>query len=499
MTKIDIPPKPNPSIFDPAVRELTPAPTVGSCLDRLAHLPGCLLLESSMPIQSATGRPLGRYSFLMADPFDTIVEPVGTRTPFSRLEKLLSQFDISPVKDLPPMQGGIAGLFSYDLNQSLERIQSTKSDDVHIPAIVLGAYDSVIAWDHLENRAWIISQGLPESDPEARSHRAASRLEFFASLLNSDPRHAQTQSAEPFTRSGLDQSITFEVDGPEGLVSNFSRDSYIAAVQKCIDYIYQGDVFQINLAQSLTFPANCDSIELYRRLRQCNPAPFSAYFDLSQISDCNSQIISASPERFFSVRDGIIETRPIKGTRRRTGQPMVDIHAKEELLASIKDRAENTMIVDLMRNDLSRVCDDDSITVTQLCELEEYPSVLHLVSAVQGRLKVDCQLTDVLAALFPGGSITGAPKIRAMEIIADLEPTARGAYCGSLGYLGFDGSADLNILIRTITASAGWLQIPVGGGIVSQSNPQSEYEETWTKASGLLRAATMNNLDRPPE
>ena len=283
----------------------------------------------------------------------------------------------------------------------------------------------------------------------------------------------------------------FHVPGPTGLTSNFSADQYMAAVQKCIDYIYAGDVFQINLAQRLLFPANCHAADLYVRLRQCNPAPFSGYFDLQRSADRNStnvQIVSASPERFIAVRDGIVETRPIKGTRRRTGSPLVDIHAKTELENSVKDRAENTMIVDLMRNDLSRCCTDDSIEVTQLCELEQYQSVLHLVSAVQGRLKPECDLVDLMEAIFPGGSITGAPKVRAMEIIAELEPNVRGAYCGALGYFGFDQTADFSILIRTITAAGGWWQIPVGGGIVSQSDPTNEYEETWTKAAGMLRA-----------
>jgi para-aminobenzoate synthetase component 1 len=184
----------------------------------------------------------------------------------------------------------------------------------------------------------------------------------------------------------------------------------------------------------------------------------------------------------------VVETRPIKGTRRRTGIPLVDIQAQEQLLASVKDRAENIMIVDLMRNDLSRCCVDDSIIVTQLCELERYQSVFHLVSSVQGRLNDDADLIDLMQSVFPGGSVTGAPKVRAMQIIGELEPDSRGAYCGSLGYFGFDGSADFSILIRTITASRGWWQIPVGGGIVSHSKPHVEYEETWTKAAGLLRA-----------
>ena len=268
-------------------------------------------------------------------------------------------------------------------------------------------------------------------------------------------------------------------------------------MQKCIDYIVAGDVFQINLAQHLLHPATTDSLSLYLRLRHCNPAPFAGYFDLSGITETDAQIISASPERFVSVRDRIVETRPIKGTRPRTGRPMVDIRARDRLLASEKDRAENTMIVDLMRNDLSLVCTDESIRVEQLCKLESYQSVLHLVSSVTGKLKPSATLCDLIAATFPGGSITGAPKIRAMEIIDELEPNARGAYCGSLGYLGFDGAADSNILIRTITANQGYWQIPVGGGIVVQSNPQSEYQETWTKAAGMLRALETTVFSEP--
>ena len=272
------------------------------------------------------------------------------------------------------------------------------------------------------------------------------------------------------------------------LTSDFSAEDYVAAVRKCIDYIVGGDVFQINLSQRLMHPATTDSVTLYQRLRICNPAPFSCYFDMTGISNTDAQIVSASPERLVSVRERTVETRPIKGTRPRTGQPLVDLREQERLLASQKDRAENIMIVDLMRNDLASVCEDNSICVTQLCQPEAYQSVLHLVSAVEGKLRPESSLCDLLAAIFPGGSITGAPKIRAMEIIAELEPTSRGAYCGSVGYLGFDGSADLNILIRTITASKGWWQVPVGGGVVVQSDPDAEYKETWTKAASMLQA-----------
>jgi len=272
------------------------------------------------------------------------------------------------------------------------------------------------------------------------------------------------------------------------LKSNFDAADYINHVQQCIDYIFAGDVFQINLAQQLFAPATSGPVSLYESLRACNASTFGGYFDLSQLCDENVQVISASPERFFSVVDGTVETRPIKGTRPRTGKPQVDLHEKEQLLSSEKERAENTMIVDLMRNDLSPVCEDNSIRVTQWCELEQYRSVLHLVSAVKGELRSDCDLVDLFEAVFPGGSITGAPKVRAMEIIAQFEPNPRGFYCGSMGYLGFNGNADLSILIRTITASQGWWQIPVGGGIVSQSDPRREHQETWTKAAAMLNA-----------
>jgi len=218
-------------------------------------------------------------------------------------------------------------------------------------------------------------------------------------------------------------------------------------------------------------------------LRRRNPAPFAGYFDLGDF-----QIVSSSPERFLRVSDRVVETRPIKGTRPRVDRREVDLSTGEELRRSEKDRAENVMIVDLLRNDLARVCRADSVYVSQLCGLETYEYVQHLVSAVCGTLREERTPIDLIRAAFPGGSVTGAPKVRAMEIIAELEPTARGAYCGSLGYLGFDGSLDLSILIRTITAGRGWWQAPVGGGIVAQSVPSREYEETWDKAKGLIQA-----------
>jgi para-aminobenzoate synthetase component 1 len=267
------------------------------------------------------------------------------------------------------------------------------------------------------------------------------------------------------------------------VTSNFDRRGYLRAVRRAIDYVHAGDCFQVNLAQRLLCPARLPPLELYRRLRQRNPAPFAGYLDLGDFV-----IASASPERFVRTLDGRVQTRPIKGTRPRGATPEEDQMRAAELLASAKDRAENVMIVDLMRNDLGRVCRFGSVRVEALCRLESYRTVHHLVSEVRGTLRPGLGPVDLLRAAFPGGSVTGAPKVRAMEIIAELEPVARGPYCGSLGYVGFDGAMDTSILIRTFTAGKGWVQFPVGGGIVADSDPESEYAETLHKAEGLLRA-----------
>jgi para-aminobenzoate synthetase component I len=269
-----------------------------------------------------------------------------------------------------------------------------------------------------------------------------------------------------------------------GVTSNFSRAQYEDAVRRAVEYVHAGDCFQVNLSQRLLAPLREHPLELYGRLRELNPAPFGAYFDLGDF-----QILSASPERFLRVHpDGEVETRPIKGTRPRGKTPEEDAALVRDLANSPKDRAENVMIVDLLRNDIGKVCEYGSVRVPRVCEVETFRYVHHLVSEVRGKLKPGLGPLDLLAAAFPGGSITGAPKVRAMEIIAELEPTARGPYCGCLGWIGFDGAMDTNILIRTFTAGRGWVQFPVGGGIVADSDPAREYEETLHKAAGLLRS-----------
>jgi para-aminobenzoate synthetase component 1 len=466
----------------PLVEELDPVPDPEAALSAFSRLPHCLFLDSALEHPRR-----GRYSFLAADPVQFLEVPADGQDGIGCLTATLSAARAETVPDLPPFQGGAAGLFSYDLNRSLERIPPPRYDEFHLPALAVGLYDVVLAWDHQQHRAWLFSQGVSELAGDSRRKRAAKRLDDFRRLVVADRHHdaglpaGQSAGSAPVPASAL--APQFSVGGTRDLTSNFSADGYRRAVERVVDYICAGDVFQVNLAQRLLLPAQDDSLSLYLRLRRRNAAPFAGYFDLGPF-----QIVSASPERFLQVRGGQIETRPIKGTCRRTLQPEADLFAGDGLLGSEKNRAENVMIVDLLRNDLSRVCTAESVQVTQLCQLEIYQYVQHLVSAVTGTLVEDKTALDLLRAAFPGGSITGAPKIRAMEIIAELEPTARGPYCGSLGYVGLDGTMDLSILIRTITAGRGWWQFPVGGGIVAQSDPQAEYEETWHKATGLIEA-----------
>jgi para-aminobenzoate synthetase component I len=472
----------------PLVEELVPAPDPWEAAQRLARCPRLLFLDS------AADSPHGRFSFLAADPFTWLtarredvsragVSPTRTGDPFAVLAELLARFRTQPLAGLPPFQGGAAGLFGYDLCHHLERLPRPRHDDFRLPDLAVGLYDWVIGFDGARARAWLVSTGFPETDPVRRKQRAARRLRGVRSLLLRPPPGPPPPPAGPRLPEA-ELCPQFRVPGLPRLTSTFARAAYLAAVERAIEYVHAGDCFQVNLAQRLLHPATLPPLELYGRLRQRNAAPFAGYFAL----DGDTVIASASPERFLQVQDGTVQTLPIKGTRPRGETPAEDEARAAELLASGKDRAENVMIVDLLRNDLGRVCRYGSVRVPAVCRLESYRYVHHLVSEVRGELRAGLTPVDLLRAAFPGGSVTGAPKVRAMEIIAELEPAVRGPYCGSLAYLGFDGSMDSSILIRTFTQARGWLQFPVGGGIVADSSPRREYEETWHKAEGLLRA-----------
>ena len=471
------------------VVELTPAPEPIDACARFADQPGCLLLESMLRSER-----LGRYSFLAADPFlvlrskGPLVEEVGASgvqrveaDPFTALQRALARYRMDTLPGLPPFQGGAAGYFGYELGQHLEVLPQARYDDLALPDLCVGFYDWVVAWDHASGRAWLISTGLP-ADGEERRTRAQARADMVRARLEATSSPNDPMQA-PATAPARERPPTWPVPGVAGVASTFSRDAYLEAVARAREYILAGDIFQVNLSQRLQAPYTASPFALYRAVQRRNPAPFAAYYRTP-----DATIVSASPERFLRVVDGRVETRPIKGTTPRGINPMHDTALALALRESEKDRAENVMIVDLLRNDLSRVCEDHSVEVPELCTVESFSTVHHLVSTVVGRLRPGHDAVDVLRAAFPGGSITGAPKVRAMEIIAEIEPTSRGPYTGAIGYIGFDGTMDTNIAIRTFIVQAGTAYFQVGGGIVADSDPVKEYLETLAKAQGLVAA-----------
>jgi para-aminobenzoate synthetase component 1 len=504
----------------PVVVELPSVPDPARCCELLDGLPYRLLLDSA-----ARGTRLGRYSFLMADPI-AVVRSKGTRTEYvavasdtvrpigadvlTEIRALLAAHVAEPVAGLPPFQGGAAGYLAYDWGRTLERIPACRYDDLALPDVVLGIYDWVVAWDHDEARAWLISTGLPEVSADARGWRAELRAaDVRARLDGLDsgrlPTDRSSNVGTTGDRSFLASSETDAADrtaAPSyavvggwwdprlGVRSAFTHDGYLDAVRRVRDYILAGDIFQVNLSQRFEALLDEQPWELYLRMRQRNAAPFAAYFDTP-----HAEVLSASPERFLRVDvEGRVETRPIKGTRPRGIGPEHDGALGRALTESAKDRAENLMIVDLMRNDLSRVCSPGTVRVPELFALERYATVHHLVSTVIGRLAPGHDALDLLGASFPGGSITGAPKVRAMEIIAELEPSQRSVYCGSIGYWSVTGALDTNIAIRTVIAPRGRGQVyfNAGGGIVADSEPEQEYRETLDKARGMIDSLPRN-------
>jgi para-aminobenzoate synthetase component 1 len=369
-----------------------------------------------------------------------------------------------------PFVGGAVGFFSYELCTQLEKLPRAGVDDLPaIPDCEIAFYDSLIAHEHATGRTWLVANPV-DSTPAAT---LLSRLRTIAEA---------PQSTQPTCHLLSDKPV---FSAPEEPVANFDFAAYSQAIARIKAYIAAGDVYQVNLTQRFETPLPCEPYALYQRLRAGSPAPFASYLSFGEV-----KVVSSSPERFLTLRDRHIETRPIKGTRPRSPDPITDARLAAELLASEKDRAELLMIVDLERNDLGRVCEFGSVRVEKLWQLESHPTVHHLVATVSGRVREGVDVIDCVRASFPGGSITGAPKIRSMEIIDELEPHRRHIYTGAIGYIGFDGNADLNIAIRTITCVGGRAYYHVGGGIVWDSDPAAEYQESLDKGRAMHAALT---------
>jgi para-aminobenzoate synthetase component 1 len=458
-----------------------------------ASLPRVLFLDSALPDppSRAAAEPLlprlGRWSFVTADPIHSLVVHPGADVTasatavaeaFAGLRGLLADLATPTIPGLPPFQGGIAGLLSYDCGLAQLGLPSPPAVAPTVPLVSLHLYDCVFAYDHDRSRGWFISQGVPARGPAARRQRAATRLASFLA-----PRAA----SEPPTANPLPRRPAIH--------TSHRRAEYLRMVSAGIEAVLAGDIFQANLAQRFSVAAEINPLELHLAARHLNPAPFAACFEVDAEGP---SLVSMSPERFLQVRQGIVRMHPIKGTRRVIASPEADFYAAADLAASEKDRAENVMIVDLVRNDLARVCQTESVRVEALCRLERYQFVQHLVSVVAGRLRPGLSALDAVVAAMPGGSVTGAPKHRACEIISRLEGSARAAYCGCLGYFGLDGSADFNLLIRTFVAGSGLLTFSAGGGITAASDPAEEYAESFHKAEGMLRVLDELGIGGPP-
>lgn len=446
----------------PRITELPHWDAVARRFRTLAGLPWAAWLDSA----AAAGGE--RFDILVADPYVTLRTRGATteivrrsggsteseRSPFELLREELG--DVAPGVAGLPFAGGAVGYFGYDLSRRLERIPSHAAADISMPELAIGLYDWAVIVDHGARRTWLVGNG--------RDERTFALWERLAESLSGEP------PPDP---------PAFRVLAPPR--PSMSREEYARAFRAVQEHIRRGDCYQVNLTQRFEAEAEGDAWHAYLRLREINPAPLAAYLDLP-----DGKIACSSPERFLRVRDGHVVTKPIKGTRPRSDDPVRDRALAEELRTSAKDRAENVMIVDLLRNDLGKCCVPGSVRASKLFDVESFASVHQLVSTVEGRLAEGKHALDLLAACFPGGSITGAPKVAAMKIIEELEPQRRSVYCGAIGYIGFDGNMDTNIAIRTLVQQGRRVYTWAGGGVVADSELDAEYQESLDKAAAML-------------
>jgi para-aminobenzoate synthetase component 1 len=487
----------------PLIHEIQTTHTPESLVETIRGESGVALLRTS-----SFDSPSARYSFVTANPFLTFrsfgsrceIKEHGTRNteysqfgnPWHLLDSLMSRCELLEEVDLPFPLGGCFGYWGYDLKNFVEpKLSRRATNDLELPDCHVGFYDSLAVFDHQLGKTWIVSTGLA-ADGSRNEKRAGEQMEFWRKLLS-----AQIPASNRGSRS--DKALNYlhrehaisdaSRTTTAAVVSNFSKIDFLSAVARAQKYIRTGDIYQVNLSHRLTAPCDLSGWELFQQLSAVSPAPFSAFLDCGDF-----RIASSSPEQFLRMSGSQIITRPIKGTRPRDVDPTRDAQLSYELQTSAKELAELVMITDLLRNDLGKVCEYGSVQTPDLARLEKFAHVQHLVSTVEGRLRTGVTHFAALASCFPGGSITGAPKIRAMEIINELEPLSRGPYCGCHGFLGFNRESQLSITIRTAVCKDGLAHFNVGAGIVADSNPEAEYDETLAKAAGFLAAMSQRQI-----
>jgi anthranilate synthase component 1 len=438
------------------------------------------------------GEQLARYSFMGFDPLlvfqargNAITIETGAAggggiitvdgVPLKRLREVMADLRVGPVPDEPRFCGGAVGYFGYDLVRHYEQLPETATDDLGLPDCCFIITRVVLIYDHVKHTLKIVALVPQNGDPAAAYSEALAVIGRVKRRLGGDI---------PAPQAGDGNFSTADSNpGTCGIVSNCTREEYMSGVRQAKEYIEAGDIFQVVLSRRLGMRLDADPLDVYRRLRSLNPSPYMYYLSCGSI-----RIVGSSPEMLVRVERGLVETRPIAGTRRRGGSQAEDDALARELRADPKECAEHLMLVDLGRNDLGRVSRYGSVNVPRLMEIERYSHVMHLVTVVQGKLAEGRDAFDALASCFPAGTLSGAPKIRAMEIIEELEPTRRGPYGGAIGYLSFNGNLDTCITIRTIVIKGGTAYVQAGAGIVADSDPEREYEECMRKAEVLLQA-----------
>lgn len=445
--------------------------------------------ENSFLLESAEqGERIGRYSFLGCDPRAIVTfrdgelviredegeQTVSTDDPFGAIEEYLSRYRAKEIEGLPPFIGGAVGLFGYDLVRWVEELPPPNPDDLDLPDMAFMVSDSIVIFDHLKHTVLLLANVFVQEGVNIEeAYRAACEKVRGLKRLMSEPlppagKHRRGALVEPS--------------------SNFKREDFESVVEKVKEYIYAGDTFQTVPSQRFQIDMEISPFGVYRGLRTVNPSPYMYYINFEGFS-----LVGSSPEPLIKVNKGLVETRPIAGTRPRGSTPEEDKKLAEDLLSDAKERAEHIMLVDLGRNDLGRVCQPGTVEVVDLMRIEYYSHVMHIVSVVVGKLRKGMKATDALRSAFPAGTVSGAPKIRAMEIINEVEPTKRGPYAGAIGYLSFSGELDTCICIRTIVIKNGTAYVQAGGGIVADSVPRTEFEETRNKARALFTAIELAN------